>query len=224
MRNRFPGYEEIVDSRIGYIIRTSEENQMDILAKLGPEYSYQYHSNKYNPDFEELDLWNFLRRMDEKFVVEERLDCDVWYKMPDESGNPRYDIEGYISHCHKGFDGSLELVVVTSGAVPEALCIAIQKTYPDSEVFYITFDLDGSGYQTNDKTLNRFVLYDYSFGYRIEGVKRSRQSDDIEDACELMAEIGFHGEHTEQALLEFVEQFPIRDEWGYVWFNKLEVV
>ena len=172
-----------------------------------------------------LNLSEFLQRLNDKFFFTERYEDGVRIQqMTDQKCTFYYHIEGNMINFSPGCRETICINVFSTGADPEALCVAIEKTYPGSKVYYITDDFDGSGYRTNDKDGSIFMALPYSYGYFKAGHNRCETSDDIEDACELMEEIGFRGEHTEQALLEFVDQFPILEEGDYVWFNKLEVV
>lgn len=224
MRKTYPEWAVANRHRIVYAIRMSEENHSDMIRRITRDTCTE--------DIDEyvshLDLCEFIQRWNDKFIFTERYEGGVRVRqMTDESGTFSYHVEGRMHSFLQLYNvicTSVDVFSTGSGAEPEALCVAIETTYPGSKVYYITNDLDGSGYRTNDKDGSIFKALPYSYGYSKEGRNRGETSDDIEDACELMAEIGFRGEHTEQALLEFAEKFPIREAGDYVWFNKLEVV
>lgn len=225
MRKTYPGYDIGSICCIIYRIHTSPENQEKMVRLMGDKFYKCFYQNKPNDGEDELELSDFIERLDKKLIVEERPKTGgVYRKMVDENGNPHYWLEGVIASCAKSYDGRMVLLVYAEDMVdPEALCIAIRTVYPDAQVYYITDDYDGGMYRTNDKTGCIFFPPDYSYGYKKEGVFRHGMSDDIDDACELLSKIGFNGEHTEQSLLDFVAGFPIEEEGDSVWFNKLEI-
>ena len=225
MRKTYPGCEVAKRHRIIYSVYMSKENQADMIRRITRDTFEAYLHVNLNQYVIHLTLREFLQRLNDKFVFTERNDDGVRIQqITDERGTFCYHIEGDMINFSPGCRDTICINVFSTGAEPEALCTVIEKTYPGSKVYYITNDLDGSGYRTNDKDGSIFMALPYSYGYFKSGHNRGETSDDIEDACELMSEIGFRGEHTEQALLEFVEQFPIREEGDYIWFNKLEVV
>ena len=225
MRKTYNGCEVAKRHRIIYSVYMSKENQADMIRRITRTTCNGHLHANLNIDVRHLTLREFLQRLNDRFIFTERNDDGVRIQqITDERGTFCYHIEGDMINFSPGCRDTICINVFSTGAEPEALCVVIETTYQGSKVYYITNDLDGSGYRTNDKDGSIFMALPYSYGYFKSGHNRSETSDDIEDACELMEEIGFRGEHTEQALLEFVEQFPIREAGEYVWFNKLEVV
>lgn len=231
MRKDYPGFHPVRHYYIHYVICTSHINQMDILRCLGHEYAICYVFPHYELMGECTNLEQFLYRMDRKFIVRvEDRDGRSELVMADPDGRPAYKIDGSVRYSTMHQDGSMRLTVAAFDVKPESIREAILRRFPDSEVYYKTDDEDGTMHRTNDARRKYFKPHTYSFGFFIKVCTSQYHvfafrstSDDIDKACECMANIGFDGEHTEQALTEFVQDFPIVKEGDYVFFNKLEI-